>query len=256
MCVVLLFEIFDDLDNVGFCMECLLMLLGYCLWFFGVQEVMIGYFDLVKDVGIFMVVWVQYWVQEKLVEICCQYEVELLFFYGCGGIVGCGGGLVYVVILLQLLGLVVGCFWVIEQGEMICFKFGLLDIVEQNFNFYFVVVLEVILMLLLVLELVWCVQMDCLVKDVLLVYCRVVCDDLQFVEYFCLVMFEQELGCLLLGSCLVKCCEGGVESLWVIFWIFVWIQMCLMLLVWFGWEIVLLNVIECGEGVLFGQMCE
>lgn len=58
MLVVLLFEIFDDLNNVNDVMIQLFNIDWYCGLIQGKQMVMIGYFDLVKDVGVMAVFWV------------------------------------------------------------------------------------------------------------------------------------------------------------------------------------------------------
>lgn len=100
MLVVLLFEIFDDLNNVDDVMIQLLNIDWYCGLIQGKQMVMIGYFDLVKDVGVMVVLWVQYQVQDVLIKICEKVGIEFIFFYGCGGFIGCGGVLVYVVLFL------------------------------------------------------------------------------------------------------------------------------------------------------------
>lgn len=69
---------------------------------------MIGYFDFGKDVGRLLVVWQMFKFQEELVKVVKQYGVYLIMFYGCGGIVGRGGGFIYLVIFLQLLDIVNG----------------------------------------------------------------------------------------------------------------------------------------------------
>lgn len=60
MLVVLLFEMFDDLNNLLDVMCKFLFIDWYCGYVKGCQFVMIGYFDLVKDVGVLVVGWVQY----------------------------------------------------------------------------------------------------------------------------------------------------------------------------------------------------
>lgn len=114
MLVVLLFEILDDLNNLFIVMCKLFSVDWYCGYIQGKQFVMIGYLDLVKDVGVIVVGWVQYEFQEVLVVFVEEFDVILILFYGCGGIIGCGGLLVYVVIYFQFLGLLDGGFCVIE----------------------------------------------------------------------------------------------------------------------------------------------
>lgn len=70
--------------------------------------------------------------------------------------IGCGGLLVYVVIYLQFFGLLEGGFCVIEQGEIICYKFGMLKLVKCSLGIYVSVIIEVMLFLFLVLKEEWC----------------------------------------------------------------------------------------------------
>lgn len=140
---------------------------------------------------------------------------------------------------------------------MICYKFGMLLLVKCSLGIYISVIIEVMLFLLLVFKDEWCELMKVMVVKGCDFYCGVVCQDLEFVLYFCVVMLEQELGKLFLGSCFVKCkFIGGIESLCVILWIFVWVQICLVLLVWLGSMCVIDVVCKEGNEEILKEMLE
>ena len=96
------------------------------------QEVMIGYSDSAKEAGILSAQWALYRAQEALLRVAEAAKVRLLFFHGRGGTVSRGGGPSHDAILAQPPGCVRGQLKFTEQGEMIQFTYGLLDIARWS----------------------------------------------------------------------------------------------------------------------------
>jgi phosphoenolpyruvate carboxylase len=97
------------------------------------QEVMIGYSDSAKDVGLLPAAWALYRAQEELARTCREAGVTLTLFHGRGGTVGRGGGSpVFQALQALPSGTVDGRIKITEQGEVISQKFGLLPIAEDS----------------------------------------------------------------------------------------------------------------------------
>jgi phosphoenolpyruvate carboxylase len=97
------------------------------------QEVMLGYSDSAKDVGMVAASWELYLAQERLSALAKQYGVELTLFHGRGGTVGRGGGSpVFRALSALPPGTVGGRIKITEQGEVISQKFGLLPLAERS----------------------------------------------------------------------------------------------------------------------------
>lgn len=266
--VILLFEMIFDLCDV-LCIMCdyfVLLGIDVLIVYQGVeQEVMFGYLDSNKDGGFFMLNWELYCVEFVFVDLFCECKIMLWLFYGCGGMVGCGGGLIYQVILLQLLGIVNGQICLIEQGEVIVSKFLNLLIGWCNFEMVVVVMFEVLLLLqlnVLVQLFVFEVVMQMLFDLVMVVYCVFVYEILGFIDYFFLLMLIIEIVELNIGSWLVLCKlqdlkQCKIEDLCVILWGFLWGQCWLLLIGWYGFGSVVsvyfdgvLDVVECMKCVM------
>ena len=97
-----------------------------------VQEIMIGYSDSAKQVGILPAAWGLYRAQEELLEVAAAANVRLVLFHGRGGTVSRGGGPSHDAILAQPPGAVAGGIKYTEQGEMIQFTYGLPAIASWN----------------------------------------------------------------------------------------------------------------------------
>lgn len=97
------------------------------------QEIMLGYSDSAKDVGMLAASWELYQAQEKLAAVAEKAGVELMLFHGRGGTVGRGGGSpVYRALSALPPGSLSGRIKITEQGEVISQKFGLLPIAERS----------------------------------------------------------------------------------------------------------------------------
>jgi phosphoenolpyruvate carboxylase len=97
------------------------------------QEVMLGYSDSAKDVGIIAASWELYRAQEALAALARERGVTLTLFHGRGGTVGRGGGSpVFRALSALPPGTVGGRIKITEQGEVISQKFGLLPLAERS----------------------------------------------------------------------------------------------------------------------------
>jgi phosphoenolpyruvate carboxylase len=99
------------------------------------QEVMIGYSDSAKDVGVIAASWELYRAQEALAEVARRHSVALTLFHGRGGTVGRGGGSpVFRALTALPPATLAGRIKITEQGEIISQKFGLPAIAERSFE--------------------------------------------------------------------------------------------------------------------------
>lgn len=97
------------------------------------QEVMLGYSDSAKDVGVLPAAWLLYRAQWELVRTARDHGVSLSLFHGRGGTVGRGGGSpVYRAIGALPPGSIGSRIKVTEQGEVISQKFGIASIAERS----------------------------------------------------------------------------------------------------------------------------
>jgi phosphoenolpyruvate carboxylase len=97
------------------------------------QEIMLGYSDSAKDVGVVAAAWELYLAQEELTKVADRFGVTLTLFHGRGGTVGRGGGSpVYRALTALPPGTLRGSIKITEQGETISQKFGILSIAERT----------------------------------------------------------------------------------------------------------------------------
>src|SRR5690606_31557686 len=99
------------------------------------QEIMLGYSDSAKDVGVLAAAWELYLAQEDLAQVARDAGVHLTLFHGRGGTVGRGGGSpVYRALTALPPGSLSGSIKITEQGEIISQKFGILSIAERSMD--------------------------------------------------------------------------------------------------------------------------
>ncbi|HEX2875392.1 MAG TPA: phosphoenolpyruvate carboxylase [Polyangiaceae bacterium] len=97
------------------------------------QEIMLGYSDSAKDVGVVAASWELYRSQELLSAVAREHGVTLSLFHGRGGTVGRGGGSpVYRALTALPPQTLSGKIKITEQGEIISQKFGLPSIAERS----------------------------------------------------------------------------------------------------------------------------
>ncbi|MEX1363389.1 MAG: phosphoenolpyruvate carboxylase, partial [Nannocystaceae bacterium] len=102
------------------------------------QEVMIGYSDSGKDIGLLPAAWSLYRAQQQLAQVCREADVELTLFHGLGGTVGRGGGSPVIRALAALPpGTLRTGIKITEQGEVISQKYGMLPLAERSLEVMF-----------------------------------------------------------------------------------------------------------------------
>ncbi|MGE0324150.1 MAG: phosphoenolpyruvate carboxylase [Polyangiaceae bacterium] len=206
------------------------------------QEVMLGYSDSAKDVGLLSASWELYRAQERLVEVAARFGVSLTLFHGRGGSVGRGGGSpVFRALMALPPGTVGPRIKVTEQGEIISQKFGIRTIAERS--------LEVLFSgTLMAMETDWRdgipaervavfrSTMDRLSRAALPVYRRLVHEERGVFDLFLTATPVKELAHVHFGSRPVyrQRGAGSMQGIRAIPWTFGWTQNRLMLPVWLG----------------------
>lgn len=233
--VVPLFETVDDLRRSDTVMRQLFNLSWYRERIAGRQEVMIGYSDSTKDAGHLAAAWELYQAQERLVELCREYDIHLTLFHGRGGTVGRGGGPTALAIQSQPPGAIQGGLRVTEQGEMIQVQFGLPDIAARTLEVYTTSTLRATLQPPEAPQQTWRAVMDQLADVSANAYRSRVRDNADFVTYFQAATPVDALSELRIGSRPARRRPGmDLASLRAIPWVFGWTQMRLLLPAWLG----------------------
>jgi len=229
------------------------------------QEVMLGYSDSAKDVGVVAAAWELYRAQEALAEVSREAGVTLTLFHGRGGTVGRGGGSpVYRAFTALPPGTVSGRVKITEQGEIISQKFGILSIAERS--------LEVMLTGTLMAkfsdfrtelepgaEARYREVMARLSESSQAAFRKVVHDDTALFQMFLKATPVRELGHVHFGSrpAYRERGAGTIKGLRAIPWNFGWTQMRLMASAWLGAGTALDQVIaEPGGLDLLKQMAK
>jgi phosphoenolpyruvate carboxylase len=133
--VVPLFETIDDLAGADQFMDDLFQNPIYRLHLdarSNLQEMMLGYSDSNKDGGFYMANWALYRAQNSLGAICRKHAVDFRLFHGRGGTVGRGGGRANQAIMAMPLSSQSGRIRFTEQGEVISFRYSLVDIAHRH----------------------------------------------------------------------------------------------------------------------------
>jgi phosphoenolpyruvate carboxylase len=229
------------------------------------QEVMIGYSDSAKDVGVVAASWELYRAQEALAEVARRHGVTLTLFHGRGGTVGRGGGSpVFRALTALPPTTVAGRIKITEQGEIISQKFGLPEIAERSF--------EVMVTGTLVAatadwreglpagsEARFRETMERLSDISLRTYRGIVHEDPRLFELFLTATPVRELTHVHFGSrpTYRERGAGTIRGIRAIPWNFGWTQMRLMVSAWLGAGAALEEVSSTGDGLaLLQQMAK
>ncbi|GAP08279.1 MAG TPA: phosphoenolpyruvate carboxylase [Anaerolinea thermolimosa] len=133
--IVPLFETIRALENAPLMMEELFRLPVYRAHLATCpdgQMVMVGYSDSNKDGGFLMSNWAIYRAQERIVQVCHTFGVQLTLFHGRGGTVARGGGPTNRSILAQPGGSVAGRYRLTEQGEVLTSRYSSIPLALRN----------------------------------------------------------------------------------------------------------------------------
>lgn len=204
----------------------------------GVQEVMVGYSDSGKEVGLFAASGALRRAQVALPEAAREAGVRLRIFHGRGESVARGGGPAQAAILALPRGSVAGAYKATEQGEAMDQKWGQPALAART--------LELVVGGALQHSLGaephpapdderrYAAAYDELAEAGRRAYRALVWDEPQFVAYFSAASPLEELARMNIGSRPAKRAAGGLESLRAIPWVFAWTQNRAILPGWYG----------------------
>lgn len=201
------------------------------------QQVMIGYSDSAKDIGIISASWLQYLAQENLSNIAKKHNVNLVFFHGRGGSVGRGGWPTHRAILSQPPQSINSFMRVTQQGEVIKNRFGIPEIAIKTMTIYLTATLEAILLPADQPNDNWRNLMDKFSKISEEAYQNLIYHDPEFIKYFLKCTPMNELDKMLIGSRPSRRNTAdltSIRNIRAIPWSFAWTQNRLLLPSWFG----------------------
>ncbi len=204
----------------------------------GVQEVMVGYSDSGKEVGLLAASGALRRVQEALPAVAAEADVPLRIFHGRGESVARGGGPSQQAILALPPGAVAGRFKATEQGEALDHKYGRPELAQRT--------VELMLGGALLHSLGaqdrpspddekrYAEAFDELAELGRIAYRALVWDEPLFFKFFSTATPIEAIARLPIGSRPAKRGAGGVDALRAIPWVFAWTQNRTILPGWYG----------------------
>jgi phosphoenolpyruvate carboxylase len=199
-------------------------------------EVMLGYSDSAKELGMVSATLRLYETQLRLAAWAAERDIRLVLFHGRGGALGRGGGPAGRAVLAQAPGSVNGTFKVTEQGEVIFARYGNPEIGQRH--------LEQVTSAVLVASAHGQPRPAAEHTDLAAVlehgaldaYRALVAAD-GFAEWFARLSPLGELGSLRLGSRPARrglAAPANLDDLRAIPWVFAWAQTRVNLPGWYG----------------------
>jgi phosphoenolpyruvate carboxylase len=204
----------------------------------GVQEVMVGYSDSGKEVGLLAASAALRRAQEALPRVAAEHGVELRIFHGRGETVARGGGPSQQAILALPTASVRGRYKATEQGEALDHKYGRPELALRT--------LELMIggALLHTVdaheppapddERRYVEVFDRLAETGRRAYRALVWDNPHFAEFFTCATPYEDIAQLPIGSRPAKRYAGGLEAVRAIPWVFAWTQNRAILPAWYG----------------------
>jgi phosphoenolpyruvate carboxylase len=194
----------------------------------GVQEVMIGYSDSGKEVGLLAASAALRRAQAAVAAVGGAAGIPVRIFHGRGESVARGGGPAQGAILALPAGTVAGRYKATEQGEALDQKYGRPELATRTLE---LIVGGALLHTLGVeerpppeAEARYEAVFDRLAATGRAAYRALVWEEPRFVEFFSTATPIDEIGRLPIGSRPAKRHRGGVEALRAIPWVFAWTQ--------------------------------
>ncbi|MCP3169209.1 phosphoenolpyruvate carboxylase [Myxococcus qinghaiensis] len=204
----------------------------------GAQEVMVGYSDSGKEVGLLAASAALYRAQVALTEAAREAGVPLRLFHGRGESVARGGGPAQEAILALPPGAVAGGYKATEQGEALDHKYARPELARRTLE---LIVGGVLPHLLDAQprptpedEKEFRTAFDTLAETGRKAYRALVWEDPRFLELFTAATPVEEISALPIGSRPSKRKAGGLESLRAIPWVFAWTQNRAIIPGWYG----------------------
>lgn len=235
--------LFEDMDSLNDSPRVLRELLahpdyGPHLRARGVQEVMIGYSDSAREVGLIAARAALLRAQTELPKIAAEAGIPLRIFHGRGESVARGGGPAQQAILSLPHGSVAGRYKATEQGEAIDHKYARPELAMRTVE----LILGGVLLHTLGVEprppatdeAAFRAAFEELGELGRKAFRSFVWDDPRFLDLFHSTTPLNEISQLPIGSRPAKRKAGGLESLRAIPWVFAWTQNRAILPGWFG----------------------
>jgi phosphoenolpyruvate carboxylase len=200
----------------------------------GVWEVMLGYSDTTKLMGVVASAWAVYRAQAALAETAAKHGVTLRFFHGRGGSVGRGAADAREAIDAQPPQARSGRFKVTEQGEVIGARYGLPSLARRNLELAFTSALLATEPAEYVVAPAWTTLLDRLAATSQRAYLTLA-EDPAFLAFFAACTPLDEIGEMQISSRPGRRgARRSVGDLRAIPWAFAWTQTRAMLPGWYG----------------------
>jgi phosphoenolpyruvate carboxylase len=199
-----------------------------------VWEVMLGYSDSTKVMGIASSTWAIYRAQLALAEVAARHGVALRFFHGRGGSVGRGAADARDAVAAQPAATRTGRFKVTEQGEVIGARYGLPSLARRNLELAVTSVAEGITAPPPPVAPEWHALMDRFAGAAGAAYVELV-EAPGFLDFFAACTPVDEIGALQISSRPGRRgARTSIDDLRAIPWSFGWAQTRAMLPGWYG----------------------
>lgn len=204
----------------------------------GVQEVMVGYSDSGKEIGLLAAAALLYRVQSQLPSVAREEGVRLRIFHGRGESVARGGGPAQAGILALPPGSVNGLYKATEQGEALDHKYSRPELARRTLE---LIVGGVLLHSLdeaahppKEVEAGFIEAFEKMAEIGRKAYRELVWENPHFLDFFQNATPLEEIASLPIGSRPSKRKAGGLETLRAIPWVFSWTQNRAILPGWYG----------------------